>query len=120
MNKDIEKELKKVVGVELPEYENVYEIIISKKTVLELEEGNCYLIEIADYVLNPPPDFTLHANWNKNTKPVDKTLSVEVTKVAGKMILVNSFGYDLSINKTNNNFWQGWLPRKSIKIIKKL
>ena len=75
------------------------------------EVGKIYTILIEDYILNPPPTFTLAANWNFGTLPPEKELYVEVLQILGNMIKFKCKG------KNTNIEWEGWLPRKSIKVI---
>ena len=62
MNPVIKRELEKV-RAQLPEYDDSTTLIkISRDTTSpspSLKEGGIYLIELADYVLNEPPNFTL-------------------------------------------------------------
>ena len=82
--------------------------------------GKCYLIELENYIINPPETFTLHINWNNNIIPKDKYMKVEIVGIMGKMVKVNGVGYDF-VNKLDlNTMWEGWLPRKAITIIKEL
>ena len=66
MNKFIKAELAKVNTVKLPYYDdNTLELVIPKREEeqkIGLEVNNYYLIELADYILNPPPNFTLASN----------------------------------------------------------
>ena len=64
--------------------------------------------------------FTLHDNWNKGIPPKHNFLKVEVLQIMGKMIKVNSIGYDYINQRDTSDLWEGWLPRKAIKIIEVL
>lgn len=77
----------------------------------EFNIGDVYNIEVENYIINPPPDFSLADNWNFGTVPPEKELSAKVLQVVGKMIKFSCTG------KTSNITWEGWLPLKSIKII---
>lgn len=124
MNRVVEEQLKKVQVAQLPPYdETTMRLIIPKaegiiKTDLILNK--CYLIQLEDYIVNPYDGFTLHDNWNKGIPPKHRFLKVEILQLMGKMIRVNSVGYDF-INKCDiPDSWEGWLPRKGIKIIEVL
>lgn len=92
----------------------------SDSSVSELVIDCCYLISVEDYILYPPEGFTLHSNWNSNKIPVDKIMKIDVLNRMGKMIKVNSIGYDMKNHKNTGNVWIGWLPEESIKIIERL
>lgn len=124
MNPLIKKQLDKVSVAKLPHFDdNTTKLVIpmrSANDTIVLEEGKCYIIQIEDYILNPPEGFTLHTNWNNNKIPKHKIMKIDVRKVMGKMIKVNSIGYDI-INKVNiNDVWEGWLPEKSITVIERI
>lgn len=116
MNKFIKKELEKC-RVKLPEYndDTTYLFIPRNEDVKNLEElkiNHFYLFEVADYIINEPPTFTLSANWNGGTYPPEKRLNCEVLEFVGKMVKV------LSEGETTHIRWEGYLPRKSIKVVK--
>lgn len=124
MNQIIEEQLSKVRIADLPLYdEYTQHLIIPKKdkaTIGTLELFKSYLIEIENYILNPPDGFSLHSNWNKGIGPKCKHLKVEVIQLAGKMIKVKSVGFDCNNNRETEEVWEGWLPSKAIKIIRRL
>ena len=123
MNPLIKVQLDKIRGVDLPPYDdNTLTINIERMSHSsnELKQDECYLISVEDYILNPPDGFTLHTNWNGNKIPKHKFMKVDVTKIMGKMIKVNSIGYDMFNNTNINDMWEGWLPEKSITVIERL
>lgn len=119
MNKIIKDQLAKT-SVLLPEYnDSTTQIIIPKaglefKPQLELIAGHRYRIEVANYVINEPPNFTLSANWNKGTKPPENILWIYVYGSVGNMIEIESVGDTTDIS------WRGYLPRKSITILEEI
>lgn len=123
MNEIIKEQLKLLKVAELPEFDdNTTDITIPKQEAKEynINVGKCYLIELENYIINPPETFTLHINWNNNIIPKDKYMKVEIVGIMGKMVKVNGVGYDF-VNKLDlNTMWEGWLPRKAITIIKEL
>lgn len=124
MNPLIKTQLNKIRTVRLPEFDdNTTHLDIPMRTnsdPIVVEQDKCYIIQVEDYILNPPDGFTLHTNWNGNKIPKHKFMKVDVTKIMGKMIKVNSIGYDM-FNGTNiNDMWEGWLPEKSITVIERL
>ena len=116
MNKFIKEQLQKVtipmsnwdsntIKINIPKQKN------SSNDIKDFELGKTYNIIIEDYILNPPSTFTLAANWNFDTIPPEKELSAEVLQILGNMIKFKCKG------KITNIEWEGWLPRKSLKVI---
>lgn len=96
-----------------------------KKNILgdvkNISENHVYLLELENYIINPPSGFNLADNWNNGISPKSKYLKADICKVLGNMICVNARGYNLDTNEDNDDFYdQLWLPRKSVKIIKEL
>ena len=126
MNKFIKAELAKVNNtVKLPYYDdNTLELVIPKREEeqkIGLEVNNYYLIELADYILNPPPNFTLASNWNRGVNPTSKFLKIFVNQIMGKMVRVDGCGFDISAQKDLSDIYSGlWLPEASIVIHQKL
>jgi hypothetical protein len=124
MNPLIKTQLNKIRTVKIPPYEdNTTSITIPMRTPNDpiiLEEDKCYLIQVEDYILNPPDGFTLHTNWNHNKIPKCKYMKIDVNKIMGKMIKVNSIGYDMDSKVNINEMWEGWLPEKSIIVLERL
>ena len=85
-----------------------------------MEVGHYYLIKVEDYIINPPPNFNLHTNWNKNIIPKDKYMKCEICQIMGKMIRVTAMGFDNNTQTDTNNLWCGWLPLASITVIREI
>ena len=47
-------------------------------------------------------------------------MKCEVEQIMGKMIKVNTVGYDYQNQLDTNDLWSGWLPEKAIKILEVL
>ena len=126
MNPLIKAQLDKIKHIPLPEYdEDTTHLIIPKHGVtplknLELKEGKYYLIMVEDYIIKPFDGFTLHDNWNRGIPPKYKYLKVEILKIMGNMVNVNSIGFDNESKQDIMDSWVGWLPRKSITAIQEL
>ena len=124
MNPLIKDQLSKIQRLNVPSYDDsTTHLTLSRndiKVVESLQEDQCYLISVDDYILNPPDGFTLHTNWNNNTCPKHKVMKIDVTKIMGKMVKVNSMGYDMKNHIDLPDMWSGWLPQKSITIIERL
>ena len=124
MNPLIKDQLSKIQRAEVPPFdEDTTQITLIKgsvKVTNDLQEDHCYLISVEDYILKPPEGFTLHTNWNNNIAPKHKVMKIDVAKIMGKMVRVNSVGYDMKNQVDSTDVWSGWLPRKSITIIETL
>ena len=128
MNPLIKAQLDKIKYINLPPYdEETTHLIIPKcgnpppgTTTLELQEGRYYLIKVEDYIVHPFDGFTLHDNWNKGIPPKHKYMKVEILKIMGNMININSIGFNNDTNQDINDSWVGWLPRKSITTLQEL
>lgn len=122
INPIILEQLKQVKVADLPAYSDTDTVIHIPKqeSDIPIVVGRCYMIELDNYLLNPPPDFNLHINWNKNIIPKDKYMNCQVLQIQGKMLKISAVGVDKNTQIINNQIWEGWLPRKSIKIMKEL
>jgi hypothetical protein len=123
MNKYVIEELKKCKVAQLPPYDSdTLHMIIPKKDGVSstLVENRCYLLQLEDYLVNPFEGFTLHDNWNKGVAPKHHFLKAEIVQIMGKMIKVNSVGYDYMNKVDTDDLWEGWLPRKGIKVLEVL
>lgn len=124
MNEFILNQLKKCTRCEIPPYdENTLTLEIPKNSLkkeLSFSVNNCYLIEIADYVLNPPPGFSLAQNWNKGTNPPSKYMNVCCIQLLGKMVNVEGVSFNIESNSPGNSTWEGWLPLTAVKILKEI
>lgn len=86
------------------------QFIIKKHTELELIISHFYNVEVANYIINEPPNFTLSCNWNNGTVPPETNLNIQVLDIQGNMIKVDAIGV------STNKVWEGWLPKKSIVV----
>lgn len=124
MNPLIKNQLDKLRKMGFPAFNESDRVITLNKRENALDsilrEGQCYLISVEDYILNPPEGFTLHTNWNNNVVPKFKFMKIDVLQIMGKMIKVTSMGYDMHTQKDIPEMWSGWLPQKSITIIERL
>lgn len=82
--------------------------------------GHSYIIEVANYIINPPPNFDLHINWNNNNIPKFSCMKCKVTHLIGKMVKLNAISYDKYNNIELSDTWEGWIPQKSILNIKEI
>lgn len=122
MNKFIEEELNKCKLASVEQISDT-EYLIKKKTVEDIgfEVNKYYIIELENYIINPPETFTLAANWNNGVTPQSKNLKVMITQIMGKMIKIDGCGFDVGLNSDKNDIYLGlWLPQAGVKILKKL
>lgn len=113
-NKFITEQLNKIKVDKLIVEDNVFVFSKSSSGVNSentISVGDLYKIQVENYILNPPPGFTLSSNWNNNTLPPEQILDVEILQIMGKMVKCKCIG------NTTKIVWEGWLPRKSFSII---
>lgn len=120
----VKKQLQKCKVAIIPPYDdNTTHLIIEHATAQEAQScipNHCYLIELEDYLVNPPPTFAFHINWNGNNIPKSKHYKCECLQLMGKMVKINGVGFDWENQVDLYDMWSGWLPLKSIKIIQEL
>lgn len=114
INKFTLKELNKV-GDLLPDnwQDELNFTIVNKKNVSKnsIELGNNLTIKVENYIINQPPNFFLSEQWNNNTVPPEEILDIEIIQILEKMVKVKAVGKCTKIS------WEGWLPRKSFKVL---
>ena len=122
INPIIKKQLEELKSLGIPDIdENTYEIVIPKQVeyvLVNFKEGHQYVIDLADSIIHPPQDSSLHANWNNNVVPKDARMQVVVQQVMGKMLKISGFG--LNGETQTGNIWCGWVPQQSIKVVKEI
>ena len=120
MNKIVRDQLEKCRVANVPDFdEYTTEMVIHKGSTLKVtpyQVGKCFVVELADYILNPPANFTLAENWNRGSKPTHKYYKAEISQVMGKMIKITGCGYDLPTNTDFIDVWEGWIPQDGIKL----
>ena len=122
MNKLIRQQLEKLNLPNKPEYdESTTHLVFLKQNSETVQENSSFVINgvykivIANYIVNPPPDFTLDTDWNTGRHIADTTLLIQITQLAGKMLRFTGRGYNFNTDTTNDNFYdQMWIPAKSI------
>ena len=125
MNKTLLKQLRLCKKAKIPTLNGDETKIVIERGEVEVpskvDVGGYYIIELERYVVNPPPTFTLHDNWNNGIIPKERVMQCVVEKIMGKMVYINGIGYDReSFSYIDGTEWKGWLPEKSIEIIKRL
>lgn len=124
MNPIIKQQLEKCRVADIPSFDDTTtELIIEKQdgsVVSPYQVHKCYLVEIADWIIHPSPEFTLASNWNKGTSPTRPFYCVEICQVMGKMIRISGCGYDPVSQTSTPDMWEGWVPQKGLKLLKEL
>lgn len=92
---------------------------IPKYSKPSYEIGKCYIITVADHIVNNHTSTTA-VNWNQGGAPKYKNLKIFVSKTLGKNIYVDSIGYNLETNQEIIDVWSGWLNIDEISQISKL
>lgn len=109
MNKFIKEQLDHCKYANIIEKDSNTVLIKGARGKLELVSGNYYYIELESYIVNPPPGYDVHINWNNNTKPSGEKMKVEIIRKYGNMIQIQG------TCEVDNSFWVGWVPEGSIK-----
>lgn len=117
MNELVKKQFEKVQVADLSNFNENGEFIIPRYNRDKFEINKCYLIELDRTLTINNPNSLIQVNWNNNTYPFYKYLKVDVSDIKGKLIKVNSIGYDIINNQDIPLIWTGWLPNDLIKII---
>lgn len=124
MNPIIKKQLESCKVANIPLYNDDDLVIkIPKGSIVEVspyQVGKCYLVEIADFVINPSDGNTLASNWNKGTSPKHKYYKCEISKIVGKMICILGYGYNMETSQDTLDLWEGWVPQSGIKLLQEL
>lgn len=114
------RQLTRVTRVQIPSPPDDFKTLSIPKqedlSAASLKVGDQLLIEVPDYILHPSVNFDLHRKWNHNIPPIDAVMQAVVLDCMGKMIQVDTMGYDLNKQQPNGHSWTGWLPRASIKV----
>lgn len=116
-------QLQKVKRANLPEYDiNTMEMVIPKSgtSPSTFQIGKRYIIQVEPYIVKPFEGFTLHDNWNKGISPKHYIMKALICEIMGKMVKIQSVGYDINQHKDINDEWEGWLPKSSFKILEEV
>lgn len=124
MNELIKEQLSKVKIVHIPYYDDntthIYLPKLSPDNGCIVYVDRYYLIELDDYLISPPENFTLHINWNNGIKPKCKFMKCQVLKDLGRMIKITGIGYNNDTKQDIDELWEGWLPKEAIQVIQEL
>lgn len=88
--------------------ESFFEIVFFKENKKE-DNGKTFMFE--DYMIKPFKGFDFHDKFNKGIAPPEKTMYGSIVKETEKM-------YYLKLESLiSNKTWEGWSPKKSVKIL---
>ena len=119
MNKIIKDQLNKVRSVKLDFDDHTTHIDIPKTEEvipLALVEGQIYVIELEDFILNPLQNSTLASNWNSGKVPKYKRYQVEFIQKMSNMYKFNGVALDNNQPIYSEN-WFGWFPEEGFKVV---
>ena len=119
MNKIIKDQLNKVRSVKLDFDDHTTHIDIPKTEEvipLALVEGQVYVIELEDFILNPLQNSTLASNWNSGKVPKYKRYQVEFIQKMSNMYKFNGVALDNNQPIYSEN-WFGWFPEEGFKVV---
>lgn len=106
--------LQKVKGIQLPPYDQeTIHLRIPQQTPIapaQMEEGESYIVQLASYIVKPPPGFTLADEWNKGVVPQQANLKVTVVSKQGKMLNLDCFEPVSGVLL----YQHLWIPQKGI------
>ena len=120
MNKIVKEQLLKCKVANIPDFDdNTTEISIKKGSTLSVtpyQVDKCFVVELADYIINPPSTFALADNWNRGSKPTHKYYKAEIQQVMGKMVKIMGCGYNPETDEDYLDVWEGWVPQEGITL----
>lgn len=122
MSKVIKDQLNKVRAVNIKFDDNTTKIMIPKTDKINnniLNIGDYYLIELEDFILNPPSNSTLSSNWNSGKVPKYKYYKVELIDKMSNMYKFNGIAYENGENLFAEN-WFGWFPENGFSVKERL
>ena len=114
MRELIKQQLQKIQWADMSHYDpetNVYNIPRYSKPEYKL--GKMYIVQLPDIIINNTSS-VLATNWNRATAPKTKYLKIYISKMVGKMLYVDSVGFDYDIKQDLPNLWSGYLPADEI------
>lgn len=123
LNPLIKEQLNKCEVADIPSFDdNTLELIIPKKSKEKnFQLNKYYIVELADYLINPGEIVSFHINWNQGRVPKSKYLKVCISQLMGKMIKVDGIGFNPKSNEDLEDFYTNlWLPSNDVKIVKEI
>lgn len=78
--------------------------------------GNMYLVQVSGALVGNT-NSVIATNYNNGTAPMYPYLKIFVSKSLGKMIYVDSLGFDPQTKQDINVLWSGWLPTEELTML---
>lgn len=78
--------------------------------------GNMYLVQVSGALVGNH-NSVIATNYNNGTAPMYPYLKIFVSKTLGKMIYVDSLGFDPQTKQDINTMWSGWLPTEELTML---
>ena len=78
--------------------------------------GSMYLVQVSGALVNNT-NSVIACNYNNGTAPSYPYLKIFVSKSLGKMIYVDSLGFDPQTKQDINVLWSGWLPTEELTML---
>jgi hypothetical protein len=78
--------------------------------------GQMYLVKLSGILINNITS-VVATNYNNSTAPSYPYLKIFVSKTLGKMIYVDSLGFDPQTKQDINILWSGWLPTEELTML---
>jgi hypothetical protein len=117
MRELIKQQLQNCSYANLSNYDpNTQTFLIPKYQKPHFALGNMYLVQLSGVLVNNTTS-VLAANYNNGTAPMYPFLKIFVSKSLGKMIYVDSLGFDPQTRQDINVLWSGWLPVDELTLI---
>lgn len=114
MREIIKNQLLKCTYANLNNYDPVTNtFFIPKYSKPQYLVNKMYLVQLPLHLVNNTTTVTA-TNWNNGTSPKYQYLKIYISKLLGKMIYVDSIGYDPATKQDLNVLWSGWLPTEEI------
>lgn len=78
--------------------------------------GSMYLVQVSGAIVGNT-NSVIATNYNNGTAPAYPYLKIFVSKSLGKMIYVDSIGFDPQTKQDINAMWSGWLPTEELTML---
>ena len=122
MNKILKEQLTRCNIADVPDFEEDDLTLVIPKSGTKntssttLEVGSTYLVELEDYIIHPPANFSLHDTWNNGIIPESKFLKATVIMFRGKMVNFKATCTNYDASESGANYTSLWVPLKSIRV----
>lgn len=113
-SKIVEMQLKQVAYADLSHYNEATGVFdIPKYSKPKFDVGKMYVVQVDNELVDNVTS-VIAANWNNGTAPHGNILKIYISKMAGKMIYVDSLVFDMATKSDTSIIWSGWLPTERL------